>query len=510
LELQTHHLRSFTYFPSTQRHKSRMANTQRRLLCCQIFLVVSSLIVSGAVGFVGTEATRTTHSQTHLPLRYASPLNNDEENDAIKSPKKEYANPALKESAQEVETKTLYEILGAPATASRDELKKCYVEKAKLSHPDAQISYGSNSTEQLDFNEIAQAWNILGDSKLRKRHDRELQAQAFSESAQRFANENLERAVPAMADMMDNIAAPFLRRTTATTWAVGQVVAKEVTSYENVALSDTLKKAVQASQEVSRFMDSVDLSEKSKDFEDQAQDQIDRGNEIDDELDALTEHRLLATLQSKDFFLSSQEATGVLNRLSIESENPTILGRAMMRNTIEQDIHSLQVAEAKFTEKLKEYEMTDKEWNDLLKKQDEAKMNLSKRRLEELEARRALELAQKGVTEAKSQLLTSTNALRGIEQRVRRSAFEMDRTTLTLSQRQEKVRASLKKKVDQARGGMEVEYLTEDDLTALRRREIQLVGEQNQTRRMATRLQSKADSLQNHAENLEPANGEGE
>ena len=238
---------------------------------------------------------------------------------------------------------------------------------------------------------------------------------------------------------------------------------------------------------------------------DRARDQLNRGKEIENELDALTERRLLATLQSKDFFLSSQEATDVLNRLSIESENPTVIGRAMMRNTIEQDIRLLQVAEAKFSEKLKEYEDTDKEWNDLLKEQDEAKVSLSKRRMEEMEARRALELAQKQVAEAKSQLLTSTNALRGIEQRVRRNAFEMDRMTSKLSQRQEKVRASLKKKVDQARGGMEVEYLTEEDLTALRRREIQLVGEQNQTRRKATQLQTKADTLKNQADNLEPA-----
>lgn len=241
-----------------------------------------------------------------------------------------------------------------------------------------------------------------------------------------------------------------------------------------------------------------------------AQNQLNRAKEIEDELDALTERRLLATLQSKDFFLSSQEATDVLNRLSIESENPTLLGRAMMRNTIEQDIQLLQAAEATFSEKLKDYEETDNEWNDQLKKQDEAKTNLSKHKMEELEARRALEMAQRQVAEAKSQLLTSTNALRGIEQRVRRSAFEMDRMTSTLSQKQEKVRASLKKKVDQARGGMEIEYLTEDDLTALRRREIQLVGEQNQTWRQVTQLQTEAGSLNSKAEQYEAVNGHGE
>lgn len=215
---------------------------------------------------MGKELRTTTYLHQTTSLRYASPINNGNSEERFSN-----QNQAVNEVE---ETKTLYEILGAPATATREELKKFYVMKAKLSHPDAQIANGYNknsnsTTEKLDFNEIAQAWSILGDDKLRRRYDRELRAQAFSESAQRFANENLERAVPAMANMVDNIAAPFIRRTTATTWAVGQAVAKEVTSQDNVQLSDTFKKAVQAGQEVGRFMDGVDLKEKSKDLESQ-------------------------------------------------------------------------------------------------------------------------------------------------------------------------------------------------------------------------------------------------
>lgn len=240
-----------------------------------------------------------------------------------------------------------------------------------------------------------------------------------------------------------------------------------------------------------------------------AREQLHRGQEIEQDLDLLTEQRLLATLQSEDFFLSSDEANEVLNRLSIES-NPSIIDRAMLRNTIQQDIHSLHAAESKFSEKLKEYEATDHEWNHLLQKQDAAKVTLSERRLEELEARKALELAQRKVAEAKTQLLSSTSALRGIEQRVRKSAFEMDRVTSSLSQKQEKVRAVLKKKVDLARGGIQVDYLTEDDLTALRRKEIQLLGESKQVARMATRLQSRAEKLRSRAEAIESLQGTGQ
>lgn len=240
-------------------HRQKMSIIQSRIIRYELLLAVSALLVSTGFGFVGQEL-RT--GNAYLPLQYASPINNGDD----------HPQASFSTMTEEVDsTKTLYEVLGAPATSTRGELKKCYVKKAKLSHPDAQIASGSNSTtaENLDFNEIAQAWNVLGDDKLRRRYDRELRAQAFSESAQRFANENLERAVPAMANMVDNFAAPFLRRTTATTWAVGQAVAKEVTSHENVVLSDTLKKAVQAGQEAGRFMDGVDLKEKSKDLQNQ-------------------------------------------------------------------------------------------------------------------------------------------------------------------------------------------------------------------------------------------------
>lgn len=233
-----------------------------------------------------------------------------------------------------------------------------------------------------------------------------------------------------------------------------------------------------------------------------AQEQLGRAFEIEQELERVTKRRLLATLQSKDFFLSSDEANDVLNRLSIESTK-SMVDRAMFRNTVEQDIQQLHVVEAKFSEKLKEYEETDKEWNHLLEEQDLAKMNLSERRLQEIEARKALERAQRQVAEAKTQLVRSTNELRGIEQKVRKSAFEMDRVTSVLSRQQEKVRNALRKKADLIKGGIQVDYLTEEELTSLRRKEIELLGESKQVARTATRLQSRAETLKTQAESLD-------
>lgn len=135
--------------------------------------------------------------------------------------------------------KTLYEILGADPTATRAELKRCYVLLAKATHPDALIGRSNNanvdgSPPMEDFNDIAAAWRILGDAKLRKRYDFDLKAKAFADEAQRSLNEKLEEAAPVIASMVDNVAA--------TTVAVGDVMGKGLATFAS------LQKKVQAAQ----------------------------------------------------------------------------------------------------------------------------------------------------------------------------------------------------------------------------------------------------------------------
>ncbi len=175
--------------------------------------------------------------------------------------------------------KTLYEILKAPPTATRAELKLKYVEMAKLSHPDAQIGKSDLSDEIPDFGEIAAAWRVLGDTKSRKRYDRELQYKAWSAYASKYANEKLEEAVPAVARIMDNVAVPFIRRTAATTYAVSQVVSKigKVASKGSSdpkssiqgggnSLTDAFLNAIKAGRKVGRAIDSLELNEKSEEL----------------------------------------------------------------------------------------------------------------------------------------------------------------------------------------------------------------------------------------------------
>ena len=232
-----------------------------------------------------------------------------------------------------------------------------------------------------------------------------------------------------------------------------------------------------------------------------AKQEEERAKQIVDELNAVKEQRLFATLQSPNTALSSNEAREVLERLHIE-DTVSIVDRAMLRHTIEEEIQSLSETEDQFTEKLQVYEETDREWNFLLGKQEVAKNTLTERKNEEIEARKALADAQKNVSEAKEELVDTSKALSGVEQQVKKYAQEMDRITATLSKKQERVRNELKKKAELMQGGIQMRYMSEEELAALRRRELQLLGESQQIADMVARLESRSIKLKNRAEKL--------
>jgi hypothetical protein len=226
-----------------------------------------------------------------------------------------------------------------------------------------------------------------------------------------------------------------------------------------------------------------------------------RGEEIAKELDTVKEKRLLATLQSTDIPLSSSEAKDVLELMHV-ANSVSIVDRAMMRNSIEQEIESLSNTEEQFSEKLQVYREADQEWNKLLIKTETAKDNLAVQKNKEIQVRKAFDEAQRDVAEAKTNLVQASNELRSVEDQVRKNAHDLDRLTTILSRKQDRVRNALKKKTALTKGGIQIQYLSEEDLVALRRREIQLTGEGKQVAEMVARLESRAEKLRNRAEKL--------
>lgn len=225
-----------------------------------------------------------------------------------------------------------------------------------------------------------------------------------------------------------------------------------------------------------------------------------RAREIQEQLSAVTEKRILASLQSDDLALSSDEAKLVLDRItSSEGESE----REQNLHRIEKEIESLKATEQDFIEKLGIYEQSDREWNSLLERQETGKAELTRRKKEESDARKRLDEAIRLVSEAKANLVTTSAALRNVEQKVKRNASEMDRVTFTLSKKQEKVRHALRKKADDANGGIQLQYLSEEELVALRRKEMQLAGESQQLAKMVARLSSRAEKLRARADALD-------
>jgi curved DNA-binding protein CbpA len=160
-------------------------------------------------------------------------------NDDPKAATTESSRRSRRSSKDEEKEPTLYEILNASPDATRSELKKQYATLARVSHPDAQ-----KNDETIDFQQIAEAWNTLGNPQSRRRYDRQLKAKAWGEAAQRLTNERLEQVAPVASSFMDNLAVPFLKRTSATTFAVGKAIATGLAATKEVANSVSSKNGV--------------------------------------------------------------------------------------------------------------------------------------------------------------------------------------------------------------------------------------------------------------------------
>jgi curved DNA-binding protein CbpA len=71
---------------------------------------------------------------------------------------------------------TYYEVLGLAPSASADEVRRAYRERARLVHPDA--SGSTNRAQQRDMQDLNEAFRVLRDPSARAAYDAWLQAGA--------------------------------------------------------------------------------------------------------------------------------------------------------------------------------------------------------------------------------------------------------------------------------------------------------------------------------------------
>ena len=74
------------------------------------------------------------------------------------------------------QTRDYYAVLGVPASATQDEIKKQYRKLAAKHHPDK----NPNDPKAAErFKEISEAYTVLGDAEKRKQYDQMRQLGAF-------------------------------------------------------------------------------------------------------------------------------------------------------------------------------------------------------------------------------------------------------------------------------------------------------------------------------------------
>jgi uncharacterized membrane protein len=113
--------------------------------------------------------------------------------------------------------KDYYKILGVSKTASQDDIKKAYRQKALLIHPDVNPS----SEAQSAFQELSEAYSILGDSRSKAKYDsdeiiirfEEFDDETHSQTAERERQEAFERNSEA-GSTVDTDYAHYLKSTT--------------------------------------------------------------------------------------------------------------------------------------------------------------------------------------------------------------------------------------------------------------------------------------------------------
>jgi curved DNA-binding protein CbpA len=520
---------------------------------------------------------------------------------------------------------TLYDVLGASPTHSRPELKKCYITMAKKYHPDAMISNSnSNSnaidndndnndtnTDNPDFSDIAAAWRVLSDPKERKRYDRTLQAEQFSQDVTNmFASTWGKQAGPA-AKIFESVAIPFIRRTTATTLASIQAAAQDLNQkqdfvvdvdFDNVDynndnadngmdntegseynnqrdsnnsnsttgtgstntitsngtkgnstsasaaitatntqrrqqqqqqqqqqptkqqrvkpdFSRAFRSAVAAAQRAGRFVDSMELTEKSDSLIARAQKGAQEAAQLQQELQKLATKRLQMVLHTPGSGLTSADAALVLedfNNTVSDVDQLSMWDQVLMKQTATKEIQELQKYELGFVETQAVETRDQLEYQKNVLARLKAKSSLVSAEKKEQDLRQALEEAQKHVSESKQALDLVLRNFTVAEQVCRKSQLEKKRATRLMERQSEKVRAALR---DKEREVLKLKGLTETDtvsdsvsdsetearlqeLLEIRREEKRLIERSARVEGVAARLLSRANKLKISADEM--------
>ena len=419
--------------------------------------------------------TVATHSPSPLPIHartctklYSETQSNDNNSNT---------NNNGDDDDDQTQTQTLYEILNCPPDATRDQLKKNYITLVRQSHPDALLSNGSSPTADSEeqFQRITAAWKTLANPLERKRYDRELRAQEFTQNVEDMVGNIATTAGPQFMRAFDNVAIPFLRRSAATTVAGFTAVTKDIQNYsdkrsaagfndgagaeeqrtnneaaaakngESLGLGRILSNAVQASQKAGKAIDRLELNEKSRDLFEQAQKESREATRLRDKLDKVMRKRVQLLLHTPDAKLSSLEALVILDSFNIKDE-VTMLDTVRLRKTVTQEIEWLQPLEQEVKQKQEYAEQLEFDIERKSSAFEQAQVNAAAAVQAEERARKALEDAIALVESTRIDVENTDNSLRKAVDDKTNNLSELDRVKWNMERQQERVRLALRRK----------------------------------------------------------------
>lgn len=431
--------------------------------------------------------------------------------------------------------RTLYDVLQCSPNATRAEMKRSYVALARQTHPDALLALDPNSvpdsaTADLpDFNEVARAWKTLSDPRERKRYDRSLEADRISRDIEDAASRAARAAAPRVRNIIDNVALPLLRRTTATTVASIEAARRDLNGTSGGDIGSAFASAVRASRNARRAIDRMELTEKSEDLESRAAEETEKANRLRDELSEVLDRRLGLALRTPGASLSSLEALKILDGFNTVDSVSLMESIVMLRKTLTAEIAALEEAEKEYFELFDEKAKAQKEYQVRTEALEQAEVNAAAAVEAERRAREALVAAQELVASSQQSLTDCTKALGEVEASTKRASAESDRSGNALKRSQERVRKALLRKEEALRieraktanaedkdkeqasdplpsQGMstsELKQKNKAEIRELQKQERYLTAESARLEDRAARLRSRADKLMKRATRLD-------
>jgi len=370
-------------------------------------------------------------------------------------------------SYSNVEGETLYDILQVNPDSSRVEIKKQYFKLAKTFHPDAQINakwnipgsddpgkmLNANENENR-FTEVAIAYKILADPLERKRYDRSLQAEAFTDDVEKAATRIGEKTAMYGKNLFKNVAAPLLRRTSATTAAFIDAASRDLSTQAqrsqdkttpSLDLSRTVKSALKATMQAGKNIDRIELDEKSRILEMRSIKEQKEAYKIKDEIISIVKSRLLLALKVPNAPFSADEAQTVLEQFNT-TDSRSFIESVFSKHTVQHEIELYKFVETEFNRKVQLSNLIERQFFQTENIYAEAQRKEQTAIREVAQYTKELCDAKKRVTEAKHKRVECSRNVTAVEVAKKRTMAEVLKLELAVDKKREFVRDALAKK----------------------------------------------------------------